>query len=161
MNSYAHALRRPTAALLLMLGACSGGDGGTGPQSHVPRLGTYDLVLTHPSYPTFAAGTARYTGSITLTSASAQEVAGTYSIQRVFTPALTGTPAAPESYSGQLGLGFYNVDEYLVYLVAVGTLQVRFVPRGSSTHCEANARYEDLAGPRLADATCTLTYRGP
>ncbi len=120
-------MRSTLFALTLLLAAC-GGDS-TGPSALA--LGGYTVLLDGASY---SRGTVRI--ALFINSVTADNVVGTWQLPT-------------SGRSGPIGLGFWNVDAYVLY-IDDATYAVRLKPNNT---CEANFR----PGPGAEFWGCTVT----
>lgn len=126
----------------ILLAACSSS---TEVESHTPRLGQYTYTST-------IAGS----GTLTITYASADSIAGTWDTHRV---------GSEVRLTGAGELGFWNQDAYVLYglsRVTINNVEYttryahRITPTGSGVTCTVQILLE----PQTKQA-CTLVHVGP
>lgn len=124
--------------LALFLVACGGGDDSTGPSTAL-KAGVYDYSAQIPFFKSDGSlGTSSYSGTLTLTYATADSIAGTFQV--------TG-------YRSDTRLGFKNADAYVLYAFttpSTGTIAHRIRP---DLGCTAGKV------PITVNGTCTLVAR--
>jgi len=124
---------------VLLAEACSSS---TDEGSHVPSVGRYNYSFSYPGGP-------QYSGTLLLTYAAADSIAGTWQVP---------------GYRSDAALGFYNVDAYVLYAYPTtgNTITHRFKFARGDASCEAGYIYLTSGGGigRL-EGPCAVSYLGP